>query len=247
MSYPWKEKWKLALFGLVFGNTKLGAVTRFFQTFRGEDDTWSQHTFNVLRDGTTIVESNPGGTKKATWMKYDKPEYYALLIGVKGILEHQRSDFDVWSQSMVGKKYAYTSVAKQFGDGILSKLIGRDIRFFRKFHLFKNKMFYNICSWLTSFGLKKIGVPFFGWVNYTVRECRGPRIRIKREWKWVKLDPRTINPDEIWDNVFRTWEPPPPEDWTPPVEFFVVEEIGKRPKNLTAGVILKIKEDCLQD
>lgn len=241
----YKERWTLAHFGLNFGRgSRVKIAIRALMTFRGERKSWVDHTYNVLHDGINIIESIFRGTKRATWPdKYDNPNHWGILVHVEEV-ENHKDEYEDWSVSMLEATYGYVSIIKQFGDGILSWIRGKDVRCFRRIHLGKNEMFYNICAWLTSYGLaKKLRVPLFGWVKHTVKRKWGSRYRLYSEMKWERLDPRTINPDDIWDNVFQSWDPPAPESWTPPHIFKVVDTYGKHPPDIPHYVMKKIVDD----
>ena len=241
-SYPWRASWQHALFGMVYGRAKIPFLVRVWTTFKGESLTWTNHTFNVMRDGLTIIESNPHRTKVSTWAKYDTPKYWGVLIGVVGIANHERELWDTFSAKMLDKKYGYFSILKHGIDGYLSSIAGHDVRFARKFRVGKNSMSYNTCSWLTSWGLKRIGIRVYDWLSRTIRVCKGSRIRIKRQQYFDTVEPETVNPDTIFDNVFNTFTPRPEEDTSP--KFIVIQEFGVRPENLDRNVIEKIEQDA---
>jgi hypothetical protein len=224
---------------MVYGRDKVPFLVRVLTTFRGEIATWANHTFNVMKDGLTIIESNPGGTLVATWAKYDTPKYWGVLVGIVGFTEYEREQWDHFSTLMLEKKYGYFSILKHGIDGFLSKIAGHDVRFARKFHTKKNAMSYNSCSWLTSWALQRVGVRIYNWLTRIVRERR---VRMLRQHYFGVVKPETVNPDTIFDNVFNTFTPNPTEDTSP--KFIVIHEFGTRPPDLDQKVIDKIERDA---
>jgi hypothetical protein len=56
------------------------------------------------------------------------------------------------------------------------------------------------------------------------------------------VEPETVAPDTIFDNVFNTFTPNPTEDTSP--KFIVIHEFGIRPSDLDQKVIDKIEQDA---
>lgn len=225
-TYSWKVLWEHAVFGMVYGRAKVPFLIRVFSTFRGETATWTNHTFNVMKDGLTIIESNPGRTRVSTWAKYNTEKQWGVLVGLVGFSNYDRQLWDLFSSQMLNKRYGYFSILKNVVDGFLSKIAGHDIRFARKFHIRKNPMSYNICAWLTAWGLKRIGLRTYDWVSQN----------------FDLVEPETVNPDTIFDNVFNTFTPEP--DANTSLKFIIIQEFGLRPSNLDQRVIDKIENDA---
>jgi hypothetical protein len=227
---------------MVYGREKIPFLVRVWTTFKGEAITWANHTFNVMKDGLIIIESNPGRTKISTWAKYDTPKYWGVLVGVVGFTEYDRELWDAFSTKMLNEKYGYFAILKHGIDGYISNIAGRDIRLARRFCLKKTPMSYNICSWLTAWALNRIGVRVYDWVSHIRRVSKGSRIRIELKQYFDTVEPETVNPDTIFDNVFNTFTPNPEEDTSP--KFIIIQEFGVRPKDLNRKVIEKIERDA---
>ena len=158
-------------------------VILWFTRFRKEPRSWSTHVFNVRRDGDTAIESTGGKTRERDWREvYGKGKHWGVLVEIVDFSPLMRDKLEVASTEYLGQVYGFLSIIRHSFDGLLGKVAGRDIFFFRRMAK-GHPIRYNICSWFTTHTHRKAGWLF-----------EGPDGR--------PLSPGRASPDDVLDDVF---------------------------------------------
>jgi len=201
-------------FGCVLALSGWSRVILWFTRFRKEPRSWSTHVLNIRRDGDTAVESTGWRTRECDWREvYDNGKHWGVLVEIVGFKPLMRDKLEVASDEYLGQVYGFLSIARHGLDGMLGKLAGRDVFFFRKMAK-GHPLRYNICSWFTTFTHRKAGWLF-----------EGPDGK--------PLNPGRATPDDVMDDVFMRRSE----------LYGIAAEFGKRPPDLPASYCRKIDAD----
>lgn len=201
-------------FGSVLVLSGWSRLILWFTRFRKEPRSWSTHTLNVRRDGITAIESTGGRTRERDWREtYDKGKHWGVLVEIVGFTPLMRDKLEVASTEYLGRVYGFLSIVRHGLDGLLGKIAGRDVFWFRKMAA-GHPLRYNICSWFTTYTHKKAGWLF-----------EGPDGK--------PLAPGRAAPDDVMDDVFERR----------PDRYRITAEFGPRPEKLPASYCRKIDAD----
>ncbi|MCK4513494.1 hypothetical protein KAW64_17220 [bacterium] len=186
----------------------------WFTRFRKEPRSWATHILNVRRDGETAIESTGGSTKERQWREvYDTGKHWGVLVEIVGFTPLMRDKLEVASNEYLDEPYGKLALLRHGLDGLLGKVAGRDVFWFRKMAA-GHPLRYNICSWFTTHTHRKAGWLF-----------EGPDGK--------PLSPGRASPDDVLDDVFeRRLEC-----------YRIAAEFGPRPKKLPISYIQKIERD----
>lgn len=201
-------------FGTVLALKGWSRAIRWFTRRRGERATWATHVLNIRADGVTCVESTGGSTKERDWREvYGTGKHWGVLVEIVGFNDEMWGDLKEAADEYLGKVYGFFAIARHGLDGMLGKLTGCDVFFFRKLSR-GHAVRYNICSWFTTYTHRKAGWLF-----------EGPDGK--------PLNPGRATPDDVMDDVFERR----------PECYRIAAEFGERPKKLPASYVRKIERD----
>lgn len=201
-------------FGCTLSLKGWSRMSRWFTRSRGEGVTWTTHVLNVRRDGETCIESTGNRTQERQWREvYGTGKHWGVLVEIVGFLPEMRDELEAASDEYLGRPYGTLALARHAFDGLLGKLFGRDIFFFRRMAA-GHPLRYNICSWFTTYTHRKAGWLF-----------EGPGGK--------PLSPGRATPDDVMDDVFERR----------PECYRIAVELGPRPKHLPDWYTVKIDTD----
>lgn len=214
---------------------KISSGIRWFSAFRGETrKSWVNHYAYLCRDGHRIVEALFLGIAAGELEKYDRSKKsWGLIVEHIGFTLEQHAVADGVALDLVGLPYNLADFVEQIPDGLLSKLLGRDVYFFRKLQL----------PWIRSGVCSGIGVrvhKLAGWIFMGQRTVyrkiqRGIDIRVRAVQVLTPLPAWRATPDDLWDDALEHR----------PALYRVVGEINPplRPKDLPDLYAAKIEAD----
>jgi hypothetical protein len=215
---------------------------RWVSQHLGEARTRSNHNGDWFRlergetvefpDGTVltgpcefVIESTFKGTQLLVdWRKrYDTKKQWAIVLIPKGTTQSHAHAILYLAISYLGTKYDLWSIVKQLGDGLLGKLIGKEVYLVRRIKLPVNRENrYNICTWLMGWTWEKgRGWKFHVKQYRTVVEKRRWTMRMRRVFDgWTTIRKEWLNPDHPMDDAFEYR----------PNSYDVAVEVGRRPE-----------------
>lgn len=158
-------------------------ICRFSTTASDTSISKFSHTAIVVSTGTTkkIIEALSTGVKRSSLSKYSNG-YRILIARHKELSFFNKISIVRTAEKYIGKKYGYKTLAGHFADYLCSKLIGRNVYYFRKIAGNNN---FPICSWIVSHAYDRDGIRF------------------------LNLDPDLVQPDDIADEILNdknNWE-----------------------------------------
>lgn len=214
------------------------AGVRWFTWFRGEPrGSWVDHYLFLLSDRASIVEALLEGTVHGVLRKYEESTiYWGVIVEHVGFAEHQHLVADGAALDLVGAPYNLSMFARQAGDGLLSKLLGRDVYACRKFAPPWSRS--TICSGL-GVRVHKIAGWLFMCPKTVYRKVgRGFTVTLRAVQVLAPLPMRRACPDDIWDDVFEHR----------PHLYRIAGEINPvlRPDDLPQPYVSKIESDLTQ-
>lgn len=180
---------------------------RWFTRHGGEKrGSWVNHYAFLMSNLTNLVEALAGGVEKTELSRYNESETtWGVIVEHVGYSPEQHCLADGVAIGMVDAPYGFLSIAKQVPDGLLGKLLGRDVYFFRRLRLAWIAVY--ICSEAGVRIHKKTGWIFMALKTIYRKEYKGIRIRVYADQVLRPLPAKRATPDCIWDDIFehRPW------------------------------------------
>ncbi len=169
-----------------------GRLSRWIMRTAGEGPTYSVHTAQFLDAGRYLefditVKIKATGEILRQHQAHDMWERRGFEVWrCQGLTDTQRQAITQQALKYLGAKFGFTKVFTYTLDGLLNKLVGREVFFFRRLN---HDQRYPICSWITAFSYDRAVHYQFG----VPPECADPDAIDD----WVNT-----HPDE-WVRVFR--------------------------------------------
>lgn len=186
---------------------EVSGTIRWFTRHGGEKKgSWVNHYAFLMSNLINLVEALAGGVEKTELARYDESETtWGVIVEHVGYSLEQHRLADGVAIGMVDAPYGFLSIAKQVPDGLLGKLLGRDVYFFRRLRVPWIAVY--ICSEAGVRIHKKTGWIFMALKTVYRKECRGTRIRVYADQVLRPLPAKRATPDDIWDDIFehRPW------------------------------------------
>lgn len=165
---------------------------------------------------------------------YGGKQHWAFVLVPKDTTPRQALSVLTHARTYLGEEYDVFSIAKNFIDGLLTKVIGKDIYLARRFKIpwWNRSSRYNICTWYVAWTWELARNWFFyGRVTKIKREFKGARIRARNVTvRWERVRREFLTPDHIWDDAIEHR----PDAYTIP------REVGVRPRLLDDGIAATI-------
>jgi hypothetical protein len=148
-------------------NDWYGRLSRWIMRTRGESPTYSVHTAQFLDADQYLefditVKIKPTGEILRKHQAHDMWERRGFEVWrCRGLTDAQRQAVTQQALKYLGAKFGFGKVSTHTLDGLLSKLVGREVYFFRRLN---HDQRYPICSWITAFSYDRalhyqFGVP----------------------------------------------------------------------------------------
>lgn len=192
------------------------------------------HVAHLLRDLWGIVEALFEGIVLGDLGKYDRsPTTWGVIIEIRGFTEEQHAVADGAALEKVGLPYNFVAFLRSIPDGLLSKVLGRDVHPVRSLRIPWARSV--VCSGLCVRVHEVAGWIFMALRTVYKRIRRASTIRIRAVQVLAPLPHWQASPDDIWDDCF---------DHRPMI-YRVVGEINPhlRPKDLPGIYAAKIEHD----
>jgi len=215
--------------------SRISQQIRLWSWYRGEQQgSWVNHYAYLGSDRSWIVEALFGGVEQGTLAKYDDSNVcWGIIIEHLGFSLREHTIADGAALAFVGKPYNVVSIAKQFLDGLFSKLLGRDVYLLRRLSL--PGVAAMICSQLGVKVHRVAGWKFMGLKTVYRKEQKGISLRLRAVQILAELPDRRAAPDCIWDDALEHR----------PSLYRIVGEINPdlRPPDLIPVIAAKIDKD----
>ena len=188
-------------------DAQISGAIRWFTKHGGEEKgSWVNHYAFLMSNLINLVEALGGGVEKTELARYDESDTtWGVIVEHVGYSLEQHELADGVAIGMVDAPYGFMSIAKQVPDGLLGKVLGRDVYFFRRLRV----------PWIAAYICSELGVRIHkktGWIFMALKtvyrkECRGTRIRLYADQVLRPLPAKRAAPDCIWDDIFehRPW------------------------------------------
>ena len=134
----------------------LGPAIRWFTRSRNEAPTWTNHTAGIGLTGDTVIEAL-WTVQETGWSEWERQTERFQVWRHTRIPDISRQIIAVEARQYVGKHYGWWKLGGHLIDGMLSKIIGRDVYLIRPLFFMKD---YPICSWVWAYAYSKVGLRF---------------------------------------------------------------------------------------
>ena len=125
------------------GEGWISSAIRFFQRHRGEEPSYANHTAGIGSTQLCVVEAlwRVISTPLEIWLS-EHPQFQIWRMTSLDL--PTRARIAKQAESYIGAKYGVLKVGLHMGDGVLGKVLGKEVYFFRRMAFMKP---YPICSW----------------------------------------------------------------------------------------------------
>jgi len=166
---------------LVGGDWWVSNLIKYFTRYRGEAPTKVHHVAGMISDST--VEEALLTVKKSSFSQWDSKHNYYQIWRNTYLTEEQRNSISKQVRLYTNNFYGSWKLLLHMFDGILGKIFGKDITFFRTF-LFINS--YPICSWLWAYAYYDVARYKFDYPPYIVSpDDMHDHVKKSEQWELV--------------------------------------------------------------
>jgi len=175
---------------------------RVWTRHRGEAlGSWVNHYAFLCRDALTLIEALFRGVTEGTLEYYSESETtWGIIVEHVGFSLDEHALAEGAARGLLGQPYSVVAIVKQFVDGLVSKLLGRDWYGARRLEI--PGISTTICSQLGVTVHKVGGWTFMGLRTVYRKVQRGFMLRLYAEQILDELPARRASPDCIWDDIF---------------------------------------------
>lgn len=158
----------------------LGWLIRWAERRRGEKESYANHTAGVGSD-SDVVEA-VSRVKSTPWLRWISKHKHFEVWRYKPFTVEERIQVAKKAEEYLGRKYGWWKLIVHLGDGMISKITGKDAFFFRKVLHTKK---YPICSWVWAWAYWQEGVLFGTDPAYADPDSQHDHVKESDDWTMV--------------------------------------------------------------